>query len=73
MSAGDQEREVGELADQIASLPQSKIDEIVLELDERVHDLKGNEAAAINNSGIHSQIEYVGPEVAREVLQELLI
>lgn len=29
------------------------------DLDELVHDLKANEAAAINNGGMHSQAEYI--------------
>ena len=35
-------------------------DDIILLLDEAVYECKGHEAADINNSGVDSQLEYLG-------------
>ena len=38
---------------------------LIDQLDELVHDAKASEAAAINNGGIESQVEYFGLDVTK--------
>jgi hypothetical protein len=40
-------------------------------LDEMVHDMKGEEAAGINNSGLHAQVEYLSDGRADWILDAL--
>ena len=65
---------ISELAD---SLREDYDEDLVCEvLDEMVHDAKGEEAAAINNDGLESQLEYLfkggtTEESIREALDDL--
>jgi len=43
------------------------------ELDEYVHDLKGEEAAAINNGGIEEQFEYLADEAGLAWIKDTLL
>lgn len=62
------------IRDSIEGLGVAERDALDERLDEAVHEVKGQEAAEINNRGLDAQIEYLDPRVVlgcvREVIDE---
>lgn len=42
------------------------------DLDDYVHDLKSQEASAINNSGLEAQLEYIYGDIGKEVFDRAI-
>lgn len=57
------------ISELLAEAPAEAREALSQRLDEDVHELKGQEAARINNGGLHAQVEFLGEARVRDVLR----